>query len=55
MISIRAITGAALALLLCVGAARAGPFEDGSAAYGRGDYAGALRVFRSTADPKPDF
>jgi TPR repeat protein len=31
-------------------AAVAGPFEDGTAAYDRGDYATALRLFRPPAD-----
>jgi TPR repeat protein len=38
-----------IALLLSVGAAWAGPYEDGAAAYQRGDYATALRIFRSLA------
>jgi hypothetical protein len=32
------------------GAAVAGPFEDGSAAYARGDYATAMRLWRPLAD-----
>jgi hypothetical protein len=37
------------ALLLGSGALWAGPFEDGVAAYSRGDYASALRTFRALA------
>jgi hypothetical protein len=39
-------------LLTCAAAvpAIAGPFEDGMAAYNRGDYATALRLFRPLAD-----
>ena len=42
-----------LALVLAVGisgAAVAGPFEDGVAAYGKADYATALRLWRPLAD-----
>jgi uncharacterized protein len=41
-----------IGLMLAVGGgvATAGPDEDGSAAYGRGDYATALRLFRPLAD-----
>ena len=37
------------ALLLSVGTTWAGPFEDGVAAHNRGDYANALRIYRSLA------
>jgi TPR repeat protein len=40
---------ALIALLLCA-QAWAGPFEDGEAAYVRGDYATALRLLRPFAD-----
>jgi uncharacterized protein len=41
-----------IGLILAVGGgvATAGPYEDGSAAYERGDYATALRLFRPLAD-----
>jgi len=39
-----------LALLLGVETAPAGPFEDGSAAYQRGDYAEALKWYRLSAE-----
>jgi tetratricopeptide (TPR) repeat protein len=41
-----------LGLLMCavVSAARAGPFEDATAAYDRGDYAEALKWYRKAAD-----
>src|SRR5882724_11990527 len=38
------------AMLALTGAALAGPLEDGQAAYNRGDYATALRLFRPLAD-----
>ena len=41
--------GVVLALVL-FGAAAAGPLEDATAAYQRGDYATALRLLRSLAD-----
>ena len=37
----------ALVLVAVVGAAEAGALKDGEAAYERGDYATALRLFRS--------
>ena len=40
----------ALVLLAVVGTAEAGALKDGEAAYQRGDYATALRLFRSLAD-----
>jgi len=45
------IVGAATALALgpC-GAAMAGPFEDGQAAYDRGDYSQALQLWRAAAE-----
>jgi TPR repeat protein len=43
------LLAAMTALLLSVGAARAGPYEDGIAYYQRGDYANALQIFRSLA------
>ena len=39
----RILAGVVLSLML-TGAAAAGPFEDGLAAYNRGDYATALRL-----------
>jgi uncharacterized protein len=36
-------------LLLSVGTTWAGPYEDGLAAYERGDYANALKIYRSLA------
>jgi TPR repeat protein len=36
-------------LLLSVVTASAGPFEDGDAAYRRGDYATALQIFQTLA------
>ena len=49
-------------VLLCIcalsvsgaGAAYAGPFEDGEAAYNRGDYATALKLWRHLADQGKD-
>jgi TPR repeat protein len=38
------------ALLLCNSATWAGPYEDGVAAYKRGDYANALRLIRPLAE-----
>jgi TPR repeat protein len=35
---------------MLTGGAAAGPFEDGAAAYGRGDYATALRLWRPLAE-----
>ena len=43
------LAGVVLSLML-TGAAAAGPFEDGSAAYKRGDYATALRLWRPLAE-----
>lgn len=40
---------ALLGLLLGAGALWAGSFEEGAAAYGRGDYAPALKTFRALA------
>jgi len=45
-----AIAGLILALSLVGGPATAGPFEDGKAAYDRGDYATALLLVRSLAE-----
>ena len=46
------VTGSLAAglLLLSVGAALAGPWEDGMAAYNRGDYVPAIRLFRPLAE-----
>ena len=44
-----AIVGLAVSLLLAVPRAQAGPFEDGFAAYERGDYADALRLYHLAA------
>jgi uncharacterized protein len=41
---------AACVVLIATSAAIAGPIEDASAAYGRGDYAGALKILRPLAD-----
>jgi TPR repeat protein len=41
---------AAIILLSLAAPVTAGPFEDAAAAYGRGDYATALRLFRPLAD-----
>jgi len=43
------LAGVVLSLML-TGAAAAGPYEDGLAAYGRGDYATALRLWRPLAE-----
>jgi TPR repeat protein len=40
----------ALAILALVAPAHAEPFEDGQAAYGRGDYATAMRLWRPLAE-----
>ncbi len=45
----RILAGVVLSLMLTGGAA-AGPFEDGLAAYNRGDYATALRLWRPLAE-----
>ena len=42
------IAGGVLALVL-IGMAMRGPLEDGHAAYQRGDYAKAMRLFRPLA------
>jgi TPR repeat protein len=47
---LRAILTALLMLAAVAGAAVAGPFEDAKAAYDKGDYPTALRLFRSLAD-----
>jgi TPR repeat protein len=47
---VRTFLGALIAALVVVGTAVAGPFEDGGAAYQRGDYATAMRIYRSLAD-----
>src|ERR1700710_2690984 len=44
------ISAGLIAQLLGTPAAFAGPWEDGMAAYNRGDYAPAIRVFRSLAE-----
>ncbi len=44
-----AVTGLILAVSIAISAA-AGPFEDGTAAFQRGDYLAALRVWRPLAD-----
>jgi TPR repeat protein len=41
---------ACLALLAVASAATAGPYEDGMAAYGRGDYAGAYGLLHQSAE-----
>ena len=43
------VAGVAVAVML-TGVAVAGPFEDGVAAYDRGDYATALRLWRPLAE-----
>jgi hypothetical protein len=45
----RILAGVVLSLML-TGAAAAGPLEDGTAAYQRGDYATALRLLRPLAE-----
>ncbi len=45
----RILAGVLLSLML-TGAAAAGPFEEGAAAYHRGDYATALRLWRPLAE-----
>jgi TPR repeat protein len=45
-----AIGAVLIAQLLGASAAFAGPWEDGMAAYNRGDYAPAMRVFRALAE-----
>ena len=47
----RILAGVVLALLLTGGAA-AGPLEDGAAAYQRGNYATALRLWRPLAEQR---
>ena len=42
----RALLGLSVATLVVVGTAVGGPFEDGVAAYQRGDYAIALQSYR---------
>jgi uncharacterized protein len=42
----RTFLGAIIVWLVVVGTANSGPFEDGIAAYKRGDYATALKLFR---------
>jgi TPR repeat protein len=44
------IGAVAAAQLLCTVAAISGPWEDGMAAYNRGDYMPAIRVFRTLAE-----
>lgn len=54
---IRTSIGAGLALCLA-GAAAAGPFEDGQAAYAGGDYQGAVQTWRPLAehgDPRAEY
>src|SRR5437660_7453980 len=46
----RALLGLSVATLVVVGAACGGPFDDGVAAYKRGDYAIALQSYRKAAD-----
>src|SRR6266581_2684999 len=46
----RALLGLSVATLVVVGTAVGGPFEDGVAAYQRGDYAIALQSYRKAAD-----
>src|SRR4030088_3500844 len=46
----RMIVGAMVAPLLGISAAVAGPWEDGMAAYNRGDYMPAIRLFRPLAE-----
>jgi len=49
--------GAVIALCLA-GAAAAGPFEDGQAAYANGDYQGAVQIWRPLAergDPRAEY
>ena len=45
----RALASVAMAIMF-LGAAAAGPLEDGSSAYQRGDYATALRLWRPLAE-----
>ena len=47
---LRATLTALLMLVAIAGAAVAGPFEDRGAAYVRGDYATAMRLWRPLAD-----
>ena len=47
---LRAAVTASLILLAIGGVAVAGPFEDAEAAYARGDYETALRLWRQLAD-----
>jgi TPR repeat protein len=44
------VIGAMLAPFLGIAAAVAGPWEDGMAAYNRGDYTPAIRLFRPLAE-----
>ena len=44
------VVGAMVAPLLGIPAAVAGPWEDGMAAYNRGDYTPAIRLFRPLAE-----
>ena len=45
----RLLLTAITVLLIALGSARAGPFEDGAAAYQRGDYATAQKIFQTLA------
>jgi uncharacterized protein len=47
---LRTTLTAALVLVALAGAAVAGPFEDGGAAFARGDYATAMRLWRPLAE-----
>lgn len=44
------LTASLLVFVLCASGASAGSYDDAQAALGRGDYAGALRLFRDAAD-----
>jgi hypothetical protein len=46
----RLIVAALIVAIGLTGSVAAGPLEDGAAAYGRGDYATALRMWRPLAD-----
>ena len=45
----RWITAACICCMFGVGTATAAPFDDGIVAYGKGDYAQAIRIFRPLA------
>ncbi len=47
---LRASLASWLIIAMLTGTAAAGPFDDAASAYGRGDYAAAMRLLRPLAD-----